>query len=136
MRLRPPEHGPALAWCLLPWIAFEGGLLGAVALVDHAELSWRGWLAGAPFSVVFVAGPSLAPMVAPRRGWVGWIALALMTAVALAAGVAIAVSDDAQAGLAVLWVTYAALPLAGLIWAVQRYADDRRARRSPSADRR
>lgn len=128
MRWRPSEDGPALAWCLLPWAAFELGLVGAVAAVERAELSWRGWAAGAPFTVVFVAGPSLAPMVAARPRWLRWAAVALMTAVALAAGIAVAVSEDAQAGLAVLWVTYAALPLAGLIWAVQRLLDDRRSR--------
>ena len=105
---------------LIPWSAF----LVVVAIVnDSAPPS--GLLAAALPYLGFVALPSLAPIVAARARRTRLIVVVVMTAVAAAAGVLVATSDDAQAGLAVLWVPFVAIPLAVVLWVGKRVADRR-----------
>lgn len=107
---------------LVPVAAFL--LVTAIAdrHVDHTSRSLSALVAAAPFYVAFIGLPSLLPLAAARAG-VTWLAtLAAMTAVAAIAGIAVVTSDDAQAGLAALWVPLAAIPLALVLWVGQAVA--------------
>lgn len=84
--------------------------------VEYKSTSLSGLIATASFYLGFVALPSLLPLAAAQRGMM-WIAvLIVMTAVAAFAGILVVTTDDAQAGLAVLFVPYVAVPLAGVLW--------------------
>lgn len=72
--------------------------------------------ASVPVSIGFVALPSFLPLAVARHRATKIVVLALMTSTAVIAGVLVETTDDAQAGLAVLWVPYAAVPLAAAIW--------------------
>lgn len=101
---------------LIPWAAFLAATVVADRWVEYKSTSLAGLAAAAPLYLGFISLPSLLPLVVARRG-AAWIAvLAVMTAVAVAAGVLIVTTDDAQAGLAVLWVPIVAIPLAGVLW--------------------
>lgn len=73
-----------------------------------------------------MALPSLFPLAAARAGVMRGVVLVLMTAVAAVAGVLVVATDDAQAGLAVLLVSYFAIPLAALLWIGQAVASSSR----------
>ena len=81
-------------------------------------------------SAIFVAPPAYLAIVVARHPAVRWAVLAVVTAAAAVAGVLVATTDDAQAGLAVLWVAYVALPLALAVWLGQRIVAARRVRRA------
>lgn len=66
----------------------------------------------AAFSLAAVALPSALPLAAARHRWVKLLVLVVMAATAALAGVLVVTTDDAQAGLAVLFVPYGAVPLA------------------------
>jgi hypothetical protein len=137
-----PSHAPlrtSVLASLVPWAAFLGATVLTDLWVDYKSASYGGLAASAPFYLGFVALPSLLPLAAARRGAM-WIAvLVVMTAVAVGAGILIVTTDDAQAGLAVLWVPLVALPLAGVLWigeaVTQRRTAAERPREAPAPSR-
>ncbi|MDQ3978400.1 MAG: RDD family protein [Actinomycetota bacterium] len=96
-----------------------------MAAVVDASSSATGLAAAAPAYLGFVALPSLAPIVVARASLTRLIVVVMMTAVAGTAGALVATSDDAQAGLAVLWVPFVAIPLAAALGVAQRVAERR-----------
>lgn len=106
---------PCKLLALVPWLAFLAATMTADAFIERTTVSPAGLASFAASSLAFVALPSLAPIAAARSSAVGWAAAAVMTVVAAIAGVLVVATDDAQAGLAVLWVPYVALPLALVI---------------------
>ena len=101
---------------LIPWAAFLTAATVADTWVDGRPGSRSGLVAAAPFYLGVVALPSMLPLVAARTSRTRLVVLAAMTAVATASAVCVATNDDAQAGLAVLWVPYVAVPLAVALW--------------------
>jgi hypothetical protein len=101
---------------LIPWFAFLVAASVADAWVDDRSGSLAGLAAAAPLYLGFVALPSMLSLLAARTAVTRLIVLVVMTAVAAMSAVLVATSDDAQAGLAVLWVPYVAIPLAVLLW--------------------
>jgi hypothetical protein len=97
---------------LKPWAAF----VVALGVVDVG----RGTAAFASNIIVpvaylgFVGLPSAVPVLIAKPGWMRIAVSMAMTAVALISAVLMATTDDAQAGLAVLWVPLAAMVLTGL----------------------
>jgi hypothetical protein len=67
-----------------------------------------------------VEGVGMGSLSVARPGGMHWAVVAVMTPVALAAAVAMVSSHDAQAGLAVLYVPYVAVPLGAVIGVVAR----------------
>ncbi len=108
-----------LAASLVPWLA----LLVSITVADYAtndhSVSLVGLAFAAPFSLGFVALPSYFPLAAASPGWMRRLVLAVMTAVATFAGVSVVTTDDAQAGLAVLWVPLVAVALGVVLWVVR-----------------
>ena len=98
----------------MPWAAFLVATMVAEVWKDGASTcSLLRLLIVSPVYVIFVAVPSALPLAAASRGWMRWAVLTVMSAVAIAAGVTVVTSDDAQAGLAVFLVPYVGVPLAG-----------------------
>jgi hypothetical protein len=62
-----------------------------------------------------VEGVGMGSLSVARPGGMHWAVVAVMTPVAMAAAVAMVSSHDAQAGLAVLYVPYVAVPLGTVI---------------------
>lgn len=122
------RHWTAAVASLAPWAAF----LLAVGVGDGPTSLGR-IAAAAPFYLGFIALPSLAPVVAARPGMPRVVVAAVMTAVAAISGVLVATSDDAQAGLAALWVPLVALPLAAVLWMGWVVIDRRAAFAEPDA---
>ena len=109
------------AWLsLIPWATFLVVSFVAYSLSDLWTVRLGGTLTSAPWYLVFVALPALAPLAAARRRWMVNAVVVLTTAAAAVAGVLVATTDDAQAGLAVLWVPYVALPLSAVVCVVER----------------
>jgi hypothetical protein len=79
-------------------------------------------------SVCFVVPAAFVALVVARHRAVRQAVTAAVTAAAVLAGVLVATTDDAQAGLAVFWVSYVALPLALVVWLVDEVVDARRTR--------
>lgn len=111
--------GSAVSASLVPWAAFL--LTSAVAdtWVDETSSSLVGLVGASPVYVVFVAAPSALALAAASPGWMRAVVLVVMTGAAIAAGVLVVTSEDAQAGLAVLLVPYVALPLAAAVMPVR-----------------
>lgn len=99
------------AGSLVPWAAF---LVTVVAheRYDGGAVSLAGVIAAAPWYLMFVAVPSALPIAVSHHRVTRGAATVVMTATAVAAGALVVASDDAQAGLAVLWVPYVAIPTA------------------------
>ncbi|MGI8983120.1 MAG: RDD family protein [Acidimicrobiales bacterium] len=101
----------SLLGSLVPWLA-----LMAAVVVAGDGVTVSSVVAAAPLYAVFVALPSMVAIVA-GRWWAKRLAVTVvMTGVAAYAGVQMVTVDDGQAGLAVLWVPMAALPLGGIVW--------------------
>jgi hypothetical protein len=100
----------------VPWAAFLGATVLADLWVDDRSTSHGGLAAAAPHYLGFVALPSLLPLAAARRGATWIVVLVVMTAVAVVAGILAVTTDDAQAGLAILWVPFVAVPSACVLW--------------------
>ncbi len=111
-RGRGESPGAAALASLVPWAAFLLAATVADTWVDGRSGSLGGLAAAAPFYLGYVALPSMLPLLAARTSTTRLVALAVMTAVATASAVVVATHDDAQAGLAVLWVPYVAIPFA------------------------
>jgi len=128
------QSGGARLWSaalasLIPWAAF----LLAMALVDFRSTSLIGLAAAAPLYLSFVALPSLLALAVVRAGLLRIVVLVLLTAVAATGGVLVVTTDDAQAGLAVLWVPFVAIPVAAVVWIGQAVAARRTTAVSPGA---
>jgi hypothetical protein len=109
-----------MAWlALIPWAAFLVATYAASVVSDVSSPDLAGLALSAPLYLAFVALPVLAPLSAARRRWMIVTVTVVTTVTAAVAGVLVATTDDAQAGLAVLWVPYVALPL----WLVVRMAE-------------
>jgi hypothetical protein len=110
----------AIAASLIPWIGFLAATLIAVRFSDLRSIDTSRFLIqSAPFYLGFVAAPSMLPLLVTRPGAMRKVVLGIMTATAIGAGIGVATIDDAQAGLAVLWVPYVAVPLAALLTIMQ-----------------
>ena len=109
-RLEPVRVWSSALASLAPWLAL---LVAATLADDEAHVS--GMLAAAPFYLAFVAVPAFGAIIAGRSWATRVVVTAVMTVVAAGAGVSMATSDDAQAGLAVLWVPVVAVDLAALV---------------------
>jgi hypothetical protein len=79
-------------------------------------------------SACFVVPPAFVALVVARHRAVRQAVTAAVTGAAVLAGVLVATTDDAQAGLAVFWVSYVALPLALVVWLGDKVVDARRRR--------
>lgn len=77
-----------------------------------------------------VALPAMVPLVVERAGATRAGVLIVMTAMPTISAVLVVTTDDAQAGLAVLWVPFVAIPLATVVWIGQAVA----ARRNRAPD--
>lgn len=120
--------GLAAVASLIPWAAFV-----AVTWFGDRSTSISHEAAAALSLLAFVALPSALPVAVARARSLRLVAVAVMTAVAAIAGIAMTASDDAQAGLALLWVPLVALPLAAVIWVGERVAASRAAELQPGA---
>jgi hypothetical protein len=115
---------PAAA-ALVPWAAFLIALVVADPWSDATRIGWNVFVPVVYLG--FVGLPSAVPLVSAKRGWMRLVVLVVMTAVAVLSAVLVTTTDDAQAGLAVLWVPLTALALTGLIFAwriVESYRSD------------
>lgn len=114
----------------MPWAAFVVALAIADTLEDGSGSGSGVDVFGAAlFSLFFVGIPSAVPIAAARRAPLLLISLVVMTATAAVAGVLVVTTEDAQAGLAVLWVPFVAVPMAAAIWVGRAVAARRRAPR-------
>lgn len=129
-RGRAVNPWPAVLASLIPWAAFLLATAVADVWVDYESTSLGGLAAAAPFYLGVVALPSMLPLLAARAGVMRLAVLVVMTAVAAISGVLVVTTDDAQAGLAVLWVPFVAIPLAAVLWVGQAVA----ARRTGTPD--
>ncbi|MBW3536982.1 MAG: hypothetical protein KY395_04315 [Actinobacteria bacterium] len=100
---------------LVPWAAFLIPLLLAAGAGDY-DVTAGEFGGAALFTLWVVALPSLLPLAVARNGAARWTALAFMTVVSGAAGLTVALSDDAQAGLVVLVVPVLAVPVTVGVW--------------------
>jgi hypothetical protein len=112
---RSPLLGNIVLLSLLPTATFIIATVVAVQFSTYKHIAVSGTVPQLIISVMFVSGPCLVPISVAKPGIVRWCATALMTVVAAIAGALVITTDDAQAGLAVLWVPFAALPLAAAI---------------------
>lgn len=105
------------------WSSVLASLVPLVAFLVAGTVSDEGIPVGrtvavAPLYLAFVSLPAFAAIIA-GRSWVTRLLVTIaMSAVAAAAGVAMANSNDAQAGLLVLWVPMAAALVAAGVWVV------------------
>jgi hypothetical protein len=117
-----------LVGVLVPWLAFLAATTVTSGVAD-SNFFFAGTIVTAPFYWVAVGLPSLATVVAARHRRVAGANVVVMTAVAVFAGIKMAASDDAQAGLAVLVVPMVGAPLALFTWIGEsvagRFAADR-----------
>lgn len=104
---------PLLA--LVPWVAFLVTAPVADLFVQDRSVRLGGLAASAPLYLAFVALPSVLPLALARHRTVRATVVLFMTAIAVVASTSIVVTDDAQAGLAVLLVGAAAIPLAVVV---------------------
>ena len=118
-----------LAGAVVPWVAFLVATTVTSAVGDSG-LRLVALLVAAPFYWFAVGLPALAVALAARHHRVAGAGVAVMTVVAVFAGITMAASDDAQAGLAALIVPYVGVPLALFTWigesVASRAAADRR----------
>jgi len=103
---------------LIPWAVFL--VASTVADVRYdGSTSLVGLVLAAPLYLGFVALPAFLPLAVARHPATKAFEVANMTAAAGYAGIAMATSDDAQAGLAVFVVADVGIPLAGIVWTGQ-----------------
>ena len=94
---------------LVPWAAFQVAFVVSDRWTDIRSVNWDEFATVSIVRLGFVALPSAVALLAAKRGWMRAAALVVMTAVAAVAGVLVMTTDDAQAGLAVLWVPITAI---------------------------
>lgn len=100
---------------LIPRAAFVVAIAIADVSVDYKSVSLVGLVTGAPSDLAMVALPSLLALSAAPIGVLRMAVLVVMTAVAAMAGVLVMTTDDGQAGFAVFWVPFVAIPLAAVL---------------------
>lgn len=121
----------AIPASLVPCAAFVLAMVITDKVVDAKSLSSEGLPALVPYCLGFVALPSALPLAVARRHASRILVAVALTLVAALAGALIVATDDAQAGLAVLWVPLVAVPLAVVVGLAQALAGRRRS--SPPA---
>jgi hypothetical protein len=100
----------------VPWAAF----LVTLALADglSGDATYVVWDLLVPLAyVVWVGVPSAVALLVAKPGWMRAAVLVMMTTVAVISAVLLGTTDDAQAGLAVLWVPFTAAVLTALMFA-------------------
>ena len=113
----------ALLASLVPLAAFIGAIAAGEPFAEHeVHLEWSGLVAALPFYVLVVVLPAALPLVVARHRATQAVVLVAMTTTATLAGWLVVTTDDAQAGLAVLWVPFVAIPLALAIRVAQHAA--------------
>jgi hypothetical protein len=123
MRSTPGGTATAAAASLIPWAGFiAAAALTDVVRGDPTATSISDVARAAPSLLAFIALPSALALLVARTRALRLLALLAMTAASATAGVAVTASDDAQAGLALLWVPLLALPLAAVLWVGQTVA--------------
>jgi hypothetical protein len=118
----PPILGNVVVLSLLPTAAFMMAMVVAAEFSTYKHIAVSNIGSQLIVSVMGVSGPCLVPVSVAKRGIVRWCTTAIMSVVSVIAGVLVITTDDAQAGLAVLWVLYTALPLAAAIGVGQAIA--------------
>lgn len=118
----------------VPWAAFTIAIAVVGPLYDDGPTSIAGLVMTAPIYLAFVGASSWLPLAATPAGRGRLAVLAVMTAASVTAGVWMVSSDDAQAGLAVLFVPYVGVPLAIAAWIANAVLVARRARRARAVD--
>jgi hypothetical protein len=103
--------------------------------LTDSDLLLGGMLLAAPFYLLVVGGPSALVVAAAEHRRVAAAGVVVMSVVAVSAGVTMAASDDAQAGLAVLLVPMVGLPMALAVWVGESVAARRAADRGTPRDR-
>lgn len=116
----------AVVAALVPVVAYLAAIAITDLSVEFRSVQLGGLVAAAPFYVLFVGLPSLFPIAVARTARWRILTTLIMTAVAVMAGVLVVSTDDAQAGLAVLWVPYVAVPLGLVLWIGRAISDRRR----------
>ena len=102
-------------------------LLVAAEIADDGPAFVRAPAAGLLY-LGFVALPCLLPLAAARAALTRLAVLVVLTSVAAWAGWQMATIDDGQAGLAVLFVPFVAIPLGVVLWTVEVIVAHRRGR--------
>jgi hypothetical protein len=114
----------------VPWLAFILATVIADIWVQFRSVSYTGLVSSVPTLLAFVALPSALPVIAARPGWPRFLVLLVMTVLAATVGTLVMVTDDAQAGVAVLLVPFVAAPFAVAIaifrWLVGRVTSQMR----------
>jgi len=95
---------------LIPWAAFLAAIALTGIVSGDESMSIGRVVAVAPFDLAVVALPSALALAAARARATRVVALIVMTTVSAIAGVIVTASEEAQAGLAMLWVPYVACP--------------------------
>lgn len=126
-RAMPPRQGQAglgssALGSLLPLTSFLLATVIADRYVDRTSTSLGSLAVAVPVYAGFIALPSMLPLAAARARLIWLAVLVVMTGVAGLAGVLVVTTDDGQSGLAVLWVPFVAIPLAGVLWIGQAVA--------------
>jgi hypothetical protein len=122
----------AISLSFIPWATFLVALVVVGASYDET-VSVGGIAAAAPLYLLFVALPSGLALAASGTGRLRLVVLTVMTGISVLAAVELVASDDAQAGLAVLLVPMAAIPLAVAVW-VGRLVVERQPSRTDASD--
>jgi hypothetical protein len=126
------ERERAMRLALVPGVAYVAAATAGEVAVDGGPLVVLTIPVLAAGSAIFVAAPAFVALAAARHWLVRAVVLAVVTATAAVAGVLVTTSDDAQAGLAVPWVPYVALPLALAAWLGHAVVAARRRRSAPT----
>lgn len=116
----------ALLASLFPTAAFIAAVAITDVWVDFRSVSLRSLLAAVPFYLVAVSVPSLLPISATKSSAARVTVTAAMCVVAACAGVLAIRTDDAQAGFAVFYVPYVAVPGGLVLWIGRSVAERRR----------
>jgi len=116
---------------LIPWAAFLAAIALTGIVSGDESMSIGRVVAVAPFDLAVVALPSALALAAARARATRVVALIVRTTVSAIAGVIVTASEEAQAGLAMLWVPYVALPLAAALWVGHAVAASRTSRPRP-----
>ena len=110
MRPTPRNAWPLAA--MIPWAVFlTATLIGASASSASKSIEWRSVPVGAVFYLQFVALPSFVALWCVRPGGQRVSVGVVMTVAAAVLGFLAGSIDDAQAGLAVIWIWPIALAI-------------------------
>lgn len=99
------------ALSILPWLAFELVLLLVPVWAPDESYSFGGSIATAAPLLIFVGAPGVVLAIVTTRRSVRAVEGVVLVATAISAAIAMVGSDDGQAGLAVFWMWFVAVPL-------------------------